>query len=64
MKNRFFTTFLLLLVGMTTAFAQDFIVLKTGSEIKSKIVTHPPFSTGYYVMYAVSSLVSLYFVFL
>lgn len=47
MKNRFFTTFMLLLVGVTTAFAQDFIVLKTGSEIKSKIVELTPSEVKY-----------------
>jgi hypothetical protein len=46
MKN--FITLVLLLVGMTTTiFAQDFIVLKTGSEIKSKVVELTPNEVKY-----------------
>jgi Outer membrane protein beta-barrel domain len=41
MKNMF-TIIIFSLVCMTTAFAQDFIVLKTGTEIKCKIVKLTP----------------------
>ena len=47
MKNRFFTTLFFALVGVCSAFAQDFIVLKTGSEIKSKIVELTPTEVKY-----------------